>query len=712
MAGTASGRNIRYRIVFCDCVAAGTCQKSCLAADADFFDRRRHFKFFFRKVFVDPLHYLLPQFSVETPVACRNLRLNVVSGPDSGSVVRGEAREHQVRVIVCGTGFSGNSHAVDLAGGSGTSFHNVFHRAGQQICGALTEDLGTLTVGVVEDHIAVTVCHFGVQDRLVVGSSVGDCRVGAGQFQIADTVGQTAEGDGLMTALGWQKLRKSEFCQIIVSCLRCDLRQDFDRRNIVGMYDCFAYGYVSVVSAVCVADRSAVLIGVWLVLDHRGKGDRSGIQRRTVSGKWFERRSRLTVTVRRAVQRQAGSLLSETSDECLYITGGLVDDGHACLRLHGKISPFGSDRVALGQNGSFISIDIALGLFLRIKQKVKFRIVIAEEKLHHFLAVILNRSIGMGDGQRPVQSHLGIRRVIVRILEFFIQYGLDPGVLCGIDMQTAAVNRILRLDFRITLLDHQVVDHLGDDFVIKIGIRGFLFLKLTLHLDPLINVIIERFLIFRLGDIALFQHIVQHTVPAFLIVFRMGSRIIPCRCLRDRGEHRAFGKVQILGILAEISLGCRLDAVAAASEIDGIQVIFKNNAFCVFSLLRQIFFQLERQILFLELTPETFQRVFVHPVCEYIVFQKLLGDGTGALCEVKAICNTYDSSPQDTAGVYSVMLIETFVFDRHDRVLHVQRDLVDGNRNTVSAGAGQLLKLIAVRVVDKRGVSERHDIHV
>ena len=105
MAGTASGRNIRYRIVFCNCIAAGACQEACLAADADFFDRRRHFKFFFRKVFVDPLHYLLPQFSVETPVACRNLRLNVVSGPDSGGIVRGEARKYQVRVIVGGTRF-------------------------------------------------------------------------------------------------------------------------------------------------------------------------------------------------------------------------------------------------------------------------------------------------------------------------------------------------------------------------------------------------------------------------------------------------------------------------------------------------------------------------------------------------------------------------------------------------------------------------------
>ena len=89
-----------------------------------------------------------------------------------------------------------------------------------------------------------------------------------------------------------------------------------------------------------------------------------------------------------------------------------------------------------------------------------------------------------------------------------------------------------------------------------------------------------------------------------------------------------FRKVQIPHILIKI-LSCRcLNAVAPAPS-DGIQVVFKDHIFVI-----DLFFDLNSQILLLEFTSEPFQPGgLIGPVGKHIVFQKLLGNGTGTLGE-------------------------------------------------------------------------------
>ena len=70
--------------------------------------------------------------------------------------------------------------------------------------------------------------------------------------------------------------------------------------------------------------------------------------------------------------------------------------------------------------------------------------------------------------------------------------------------------------------------------------------------------------------------------------------------------------------------GC-LNTIIAIAQVDGIQITFQNLV-----LVLQLFFQLDSQVLFLEFTFETFYYRLIGPVFEYIIFQKLLGNGTGA----------------------------------------------------------------------------------
>ena len=77
---------------------------------------------------------------------------------------------------------------------------------------------------------------------------------------------------------------------------------------------------------------------------------------------------------------------------------------------------------------------------------------------------------------------------------------------------------------------------------------------------------------------------------------------------------------------------------------------------------------------------------------------------------MKAVADADNESTDDTARIDAVVLIKTGILNRDDRVLHIERNLLNRNRDTVSLSPGQLLYLVAVSIVDKRRVAERHDI--
>ena len=85
--------------------------------------------------------------------------------------------------------------------------------------------------------------------------------------------------------------------------------------------------------------------------------------------------------------------------------------------------------------------------------------------------------------------------------------------------------------------------------------------------------------------------------------------------LRNCRQYGAFGKRQILAVLPEVGLGGRLYTVGSGAEIDSIQVILKNDVLGILALCGQRFFQLDSQVLFLELPLDALKTVFLCPVC-------------------------------------------------------------------------------------------------
>ena len=170
---------------------------------------------------------------------------------------------------------------------------------------------------------------------------------------------------------------------------------------------------------------------------------------------------------------------------------------------------------------------------------------------------------------------------------------------------------------------------------------------------------------------------IQNFLTSLGICFRVGDRIEFGRILSDTCKGCTFRKIQIPYIFIEIFLGSCLYAVGTCTKVDGIQVIFENYRFIVF------LFNLYSQVLLLKLTCETFQLCgLVGPVCENIILQKLLCDGTGTLGKVTG-GDRLHSGTCDTADINTVMFIKTLILNGYHCMLQTDRDLVQGDRKTV-----------------------------
>ena len=80
------------------------------------------------------------------------------------------------------------------------------------------------------------------------------------------------------------------------------------------------------------------------------------------------------------------------------------------------------------------------------------------------------------------------------------------------------------------------------------------------------------------GDVAELDHLIEHVLLPAMRVFRIERRVEVGRLLRNAGQQRGLGQVQLRGRLVEVGLGGRLDAVRAVPvenliEIHGQDVV-------------------------------------------------------------------------------------------------------------------------------------------
>ena len=357
----------------------------------------------------------------------------------------------------------------------------------------------------------------------------------------------------------------------------------------------------------------------------------------------------------------------------------LVNDTHRRLWLRCEVYTLCKNLASVCKNAFFISVYISLSFFRRIEEKVETRIFILEIKLKHFLAVVYLISVRICDCQCIVKFVLNFIREIGSIGILFIQDILNLRILSGINFKTTAVKQVGSLCLCVSFDIHQIIDDLIGQFIFKVSINcifgtGVFFLRL---LNTEINVISQSIVILFLTDIVLIQHMLKNFFSSLLVAFRIRDWIKFGRVLGDTCQSCAFGKIQIPYVFIKVLSGSCLYTIGACTEVDGVQIILKDR------ILACLLFNLNCKVLLLELTGKSLKLSrFAGPVGKYIVFQKLLCNGTGTFGEITC-GNGFYTCTQDTFYVNTVMFIKSFVLNSDYRMLKVCRNLVQGNGQSV-----------------------------
>ena len=183
--------------IFCDSRASAYCQQTACFTYSCFLNRRRNFKIFVSQIAVDPFHDRVPDPQMPGAHAGHGLVL-VISSPYTCCIIRSKSAEPAVGIIICRSGLAGRRHMVKSCRSTGTSVHNIFHRACEKISCGIFYCLMSFRFTVIDQHIPVMIEDLSVQDRIRVGSLICDRRKSGSNVYIADTVCDTAERQRLV----------------------------------------------------------------------------------------------------------------------------------------------------------------------------------------------------------------------------------------------------------------------------------------------------------------------------------------------------------------------------------------------------------------------------------------------------------------------------------------------------------------------------------
>ena len=185
------------------------------------------------------------------------------------------------------------------------------------------------------------------------------------------------------------------------------------------------------------------------------------------------------------------------------------------------------------------------------------------------------------------------------------------------------------------------------------------------------------------------HHAVEDVVEPIGGLLRVLRRVPSARVGDDPGQQGALLDREVGGVLAEVGLRRRLDAVRAAAEVDGVEV---GGERLVLGLL---LVDLQRDDGFLGLARV---RLVERQV---VVLDVLLGDRRAAAGVVPAHLAPHRPAEADRRD--AAVLVEGAVLGGDDRVLDVLRDLLAADDGAVLGGEPAHL-VLAVAVVDDRGL--------
>ena len=161
----------------------------------------------------------------------------------------------------------------------------------------------------------------------------------------------------------------------------------------------------------------------------------------------------------------------------------------------------------------------------------------------------------------------------------------------------------------------------------------------------------------------LIAHQTQHDVAAAHGPVGVGARVVERGQLGERGEHRGFGDIQLLRVLAEIDLRRRLHAVRPRAQVDLVQVQLEDR------VLGKVALDLDRDARFLKLTRE---RLLAADLLGEDVAGQLHRDGREPLRETERKHVGLDGA-EDAPEVDPVVVVEALVLGGDERLAHGQR---------------------------------------
>ena len=282
MKFTVFSRNSTYIKVFFNNRTAIHWKKSGVCANSNFFNACRLIKVFVFHSLVNPGHNLAPQILVEVPGIIGKLLISVIAGPYSTCVVWSISYKPEVIVIFCSTCFTCNSHIIQLACGTSTILHNIFHSACKKE-GSAFFDYRTSGRVVLNQHISIMIQDLGVVNWFDIGSVIGDGCIGSTQFYVGNTIGKASKcsrqvgiciniavciGIGLCSMC---QGGKSEIVQILQSKFRSNILQTLYCNCIDRIADGSADSNSTAEGITCIIDRCTIGIGDWLVFISSGQ---------------------------------------------------------------------------------------------------------------------------------------------------------------------------------------------------------------------------------------------------------------------------------------------------------------------------------------------------------------------------------------------------------------------------------------------------------
>ena len=281
------------------------------------------------------------------------------------------------------------------------------------------------------------------------------------------------------------------------------------------------------------------------------------------------------------------------------------------------------------------------------------------------------------------------------------------GILRSIDLKTSAVKQGIGLGLCIITSGHQILHDIIGKGIHKVCIYGVLFNLSIDDLDTGVDIICHGLIIFGLSDITLLQHIVQYLFATLGIIVRVGDRVELGRILGDTGNNGTFRKCQSVDRFVEITQGCCLYTKSILSKVNGVHIVDKDI------ILGHGLGQLNGKILLLDLTLDLIhEAIFLGPVGKYVIFQKLLGNGTGTFSKAESVADTYIGCADDSLDVNAIVFIKTFILDRDKSVGEILRDHILSHGNTIGILGDQFTDLVALQIINEGGKPGRCDINI